>query len=102
MLNKVCVIGECLGGGKFLECPCLLPSEPLAEVLCVHTCTDTYPAFIMHFSLSARTRLATGALRMGLSAVVPSVPSGDPALAGSVGAWLHSWASTSDTAMALG
>lgn len=36
----------------------------------------------MHFSLSARTRLATGAMRMGLSAVVPSVPWGDPVLAG--------------------
>lgn len=35
--------------GKTLERPCLLPSKPLAEVLCVHTWTATYPALVCTF-----------------------------------------------------
>ncbi|XP_029895748.1 uncharacterized protein LOC115352160 [Aquila chrysaetos chrysaetos] len=43
--------------GKALERPCLLPSKPLAEVLCVHTWTDPYPALIRTFlSLHGRGR----------------------------------------------
>lgn len=38
---------ECLGRGKCLSVR--LPRKPLAEVLCVHTWTDTYPTLICTF-----------------------------------------------------
>lgn len=46
MINKVCLIGECLGKGKCLS---VLPRKPLAEVLCVLTWMDTYPTLVCTF-----------------------------------------------------
>lgn len=47
VINKVCLIVECLGRGKCLSV--LLPRKPLPEVLCVHAWTDTYPTLICTF-----------------------------------------------------
>lgn len=46
VISKVCLIMECLGRGKCLS---VLPRKPLAEGLCVHAWTDTYPTLICTF-----------------------------------------------------